>query len=307
MVGRVSSAFVAAVIVAVLLGAGGAMGAPTPAPIEGSTRADPQPSPRAFVVKGSNEFEVIVYAAPAKRSGSGTVTVRAEGPTGIVSYSVRGDLAQEGIKANFGRFGRIDLHWLPSGAVRRTHGTCAGYPWSRFWDAGAYVGSFRFRGAGGFTEANTRRVVWRRSWYGPHSVCGVGISEGFPGPGKFLTAMPVGGGQSAPHLSVVQNGPREKVSCGAWMTEMLGRITVFREAFAEGKPAILTVPSSFRTGELSPPTPFSGTGHFERTEHAKGTWLGDLNVEFPDGFVQSLAGPSYEANLHSGFHEIEEE
>lgn len=103
MVGRVSSAALVAAIMAVLFGAGGAMAAPAPGPIEGSTRADPQPSPRAFVIKGSNEFELTVYAAPMKRRGSGTVTVRAEGPGGIVSYSVRGDLAQEGIKANFGQ------------------------------------------------------------------------------------------------------------------------------------------------------------------------------------------------------------
>lgn len=90
------------------------------------------------------------------------------------------------------------------------------------------------------------------------------------------------------------------------MSERLGRITVSREAFVEGKPSTLTVPSSYRTGELSPPAPFSGTGLFERTEHAKGTWLGDLSVEFPDGFVQPLAGPSFEATLHSGFHEVSE-
>jgi hypothetical protein len=275
--------------------------------VEGATHINPFTSPHGVFLRGSKGFDVSVEATAGGRPGSGTISINAVGQTGTVTYSVRGEFTHDRIKGSFGRFGEVNLRWVPDGAVREIHGTCSGEHWTRFFDAGAYVGTVRFRGGGGFTEATAHRVAWRRKWYGPHSACGVGISEGFPGPGRLLTANPVEGGPDSPHLSVVQNGPMEKVDCGAWETEKIGRITVSREAFASGKASTLTVPSSFKTGELSPPAPSSGTGRFERTEHAKGTWLGDLSVEFPDGFVQPLAGPTYEANLHSGFREIEEE
>lgn len=45
---------------------------------------------------------------------------------------------------------------------------------------------------------------------------------------------------------------------------------------------------------------------FERTEHAKGTWLGDLAVAFPDGLDLPLAGAAFEATFHSGFRVVHE-
>jgi hypothetical protein len=81
-------------------------------------------------------------------------------------------------------------------------------------------------------------------------------------------------------------------------------VTIGRFAYVLGGPRTLSVGQGFRTAELSPPAPFAGTGRFERTQGARGTWLGDLSVEFPDGTEIRLADKSFEANLHSGYYEV---
>jgi hypothetical protein len=78
---------------------------------------------------------------------------------------------------------------------------------------------------------------------------------------------------------------------------------ITRYAYVRGAPKTLTVGHGFRTAEISPPAPFSGTGTFARTDRAHGTWLGDLAVEFPDHEHAALAGRAFEATLRSSYRE----
>jgi hypothetical protein len=116
------------------------------------------------------------------------------------------------------------------------------------------------------------RIAWRRAWYPRNYQCLIGISEGMPGPGAILGAGLKHG--DSIELFVAQNGYEERVQTYFRQIEHAGRVTIGRSAYVLGGPRTLTVGQGFRTAELSPPAPFSGTGRFERTKGANGTWLG---------------------------------
>jgi hypothetical protein len=287
--------------------AAGSAGAAAPEPVTGRSHDDPYPSPHGLVLRGSHGYEIIVGALAAERGSPAEAQVRIYGPTTDTRYTVHANLAGEGIHANFGRFGRVDLRWVPSGRVREIKTHCdVGLGGPYFFATGSYVGTVRLRGGNGFTEATAHRIAWRRSWYSRHYDCGFSISEGKPGPGAIL------GAESRPkhgepvELFVVKNGAGERVQTSANGIERIGRVTVGHYAYVLAGPKTLTVDPSFRTAELSPPAPFSGTGRFERTHGGRGTWRGDLSVEFPDGTDLRLAGKNFEASLHSGYYEIHE-
>ena len=279
---------------------------PPPEPAPGQTHDDPLPSPHGLALRGSHGFGVSIDAEAGVRGKSSRVVVRLYDRTSVITYGVNADLAGEGIRASLGRFGHIDLRWVPSGQVREVRGTCKGLRTDFYFATGEYVGSVDIRGANDFTTVTARRIPWRRRWYSGRSECPVSISEGMPGPGAILDAGHAANFYAPLHLSVVQNGAGARVSYGVEQFEALGRIAVTREAAALGGPGTITIGPGFRTGEISPPSPFSGSAKFERTEHATGTWLGDLAVTFPDGFELPLAGTAFEATLHSGYRVVHE-
>jgi hypothetical protein len=292
------------VAILVLWAPGTAGAAPEPPP--GLSHDDPRPSPNGLFLRGSHGLGIIVTAVPPERGGHPKVSVEIVGRDGTVGYSVDGNLAGEGIHGDLGRFGRVDLRWKPNGNVREIHGNCGGFPWREFFEAGSYIGTVHIRGGDGFTEATAHRIAWRRDWYGPHARCGLTVSEGFPGPGTIIEAGHAHDISGRLHLFVVQDGAGTDVTYSARESEVVGSVTVTRSAFAEGGPKTIAVGPGFRTGEISPPAPFSGTGRFERIEHATGTWRGDLSVEFLDHKKQRLAGKAFEGVLHSGYYEVHE-
>lgn len=314
MVRGLSAAVVAVLVLA--LAAGGAVAAPAPRPernveeapaqepLPGETHDDPFSSPHGFASYSSHGDSIAVNVTEEGRKGRGRLQVRMNGLTGSVTYTVPANLAGGGIHADLGRFGRVNLRWVPDGRVREVRTHCGdGFQANYFYATGAYVGTLELHGGDDFTALTRHRIAWRRNWFGGGFGCPQFVSEGFPGAGAILEAGPAHGSRKI-SLFVVQNGAGEEVAYDAAESEMVGRIAVSRAAFVSGGQKTITVGPGFRTGEISPPAPFSGTGRFERTEGARGTWLGDLSVEFPDHTQLRLAGKSFEATFHSGYYEV---
>jgi hypothetical protein len=301
---RRGSIVLLSLILLMSVAAGPATAAGGPAPVAvGTTRDEPIPSLRALAIRGSDGSPVYVYAEPAFRKLPAQVRVAFRESGGTVTYSARGNLSGERIKANFGRFGRVDLRWRPSGAVARVPIVCRHGHGRIFIDEGVYVGTVAVRGGGGFSTATAHRVSWRTGRYAAPG-CPFSINEGFPGPGAILSSGPAAEGSEAPLFEAIQNGPGKAVEFWASQSEEVGHVTVDRVASVSGGHRTLRYDPGFRTAAVTPPQPFQGAASFERTEHARGSWLGDLSVEFPDGTSAELAGPRFEAIFHSGFREV---
>jgi hypothetical protein len=274
----------------------------------GLTHEDPRPSPLGLAVRGINGDEVVVQAVAPTDGNGPRIWVTATGKNGSVKYSAPADLSHEGIRSNLGRYGRIDLGWVPNGRVREVRVRCRSVGLSKkFFDAGAYVGTFRFRAGGGFTSVHLHRVAWRRSWYGIGNSCPRGfISEGYPGPGVILEAGRRGNIFSPIHMFVVKPEAGARVSYNLSDFRIEHGIKITRSAFVSGGTKTLTVASGWATAHISPPAPFYGTASFERVKKAKGRLTGDLGVEFLDHTKLRLTGGRFEALLHSGYYELGE-
>lgn len=100
----------------VLAFSAGASGALTPEEEEvGHTAANPYTSPFGLSVRASNGYWVTVNSAKG-----GRVAVEASGAEGSVTYTAPGTVSETGIQADLGKYGQIDMQWVPSGRVGKS-------------------------------------------------------------------------------------------------------------------------------------------------------------------------------------------
>jgi hypothetical protein len=261
----------------------------------GSTPANPYISPSGLVVRSSNGYWLAVNSVRGHR-----VKFEASGADGSVTYTARGSVTDPGIHANLGKYGRIDMRWVPNGNVREVRLKChyKGVK-THFYDAGSYVGTLRFRGGGGFTSVTAHRVAWKRSWYWAAYACGYSLSTGEPGAGIVIEAGKRGHISTPVHFFVYKPHRGAEVEYSAHSEQKIGRIMISRHAFVDGGTHSLTAAGEYPsiTAAISPPAPFYGTAAFEPSGPEKGTLTGTVGVEFPDHMKVALAGEDFEADL----------
>lgn len=273
----------------------------------GSAPSTPIPSPGAFYVRGSNGYTISVYADSTDK-GDPRVLVSAVGRLGRVSVSAPADLGGEGIRADLGEYGRIDVSWNPSGQAEEGKSRCRGFSSTSIWFAGGeYVGTFSFNGEEEFTSAAADHVNGRQGWW-RYQGCGYTVSEGYPGPGILLEAerSMKGAGGAYRYFSVVQNRSGGEVTYQAGVAEPLGPVKVYRAAYALAHAGTLRVDKGLGRAEVRPPAPFGGRGVFDRVKRGRpGTWRGNLTVDFPGRPDVVLVGGRWTASLMHGSREIE--
>jgi hypothetical protein len=281
--------------VSVLIFSAEASGAPPPEEEVGSTAANPYTSPHGLVVGSSNGYDLTVSSARG-----GRVQVEASGADGSITYTAPGTVSDTAIHADFGKYGQIDMHWVPSGQVREVRVKCH-YKGviTHFYDAGSYVGTLQFTGGAGFTSAEVQRVAWRRAWYSSAYACGYSLSTAEPGAGVVINAGKRGHIRTPVHFFLYRPHFGAKVEYGAHSDQAEGGIKITRYAYAEGGARSLTVSAAngTTTATFSPPSPFFGRATFEHARGSMGTLTGDLGAEFPDHTKVDLAGKGFEATL----------
>jgi hypothetical protein len=284
------------VVGAVLTFSAEASGVPTLEEEEvGHTAANPFTSPFGLSVRSSNGYWVNVNSAKG-----GRVQVEASGAEGSVTYTAPGVVSETGIHVDLGKYGQIDMEWVPSGRVREIRTKChyKGIK-QRFYDTGSYVGTLRFKGGGGFTSVNLGRVPWRRSWYSGLGPCGYSLSTAEPGAGVVINAGKRDHISTPVHFTVYRAHQGAKVGYSARSETVKGGIKIERSVYAEGGPhsLSLTAANGRTTATISPHAPFYGGATFERVNGSKGTLIGKLGAEFPDHTKVNLAGKGFEARL----------
>jgi hypothetical protein len=268
----------------------------------GTTAANPYTSPLGLVVRSSNGYWLTVNSAAKGKK----VKVEASGADGSVTYTVPGTISETEIHADLGKYGQIDMHWVPDGQVREVRLKC-NYKGviKHFYDTGAYEGTLQFRGGDDFTSVDTERVAWSRTWYHALYACGFSLGTAEPGAGVVINAGRRGHFKTPVHFTLYRDHVGAKVQYSAHFDQEKGRVKIAREAFADGRTHSLkfTVANGATRATISPPAPFYGGATFEgaatleHTNGSKGTLTGELGVEFPDGTKAGLAGEGFEAEL----------
>lgn len=243
------------------------------------------------------------YTATVEGHGS-KLELEVEGHEGTTVYSVRGRVSTRRLVGRFGKLGRVALRFKPgplSGRTQPPRGCKGKDVVSR---RGVFVGSFRFRGEGGYLGVRRSRLVgttksspsWRckRPRRGGEGGGGTdGLEELIPLKSPLLGAF-------VPGSQITFAALEEGLGLTTFVVgarERRGAMRIARFAFTFGEAGTFTVSSRLRRATVKPPEPFAGRARFSRRGEGFNAWTGNLTVAFPGAPALPLTGPSFIANL----------
>jgi hypothetical protein len=229
----------------------------------------------------------------------------------VTDYVARGTVTEHRIAATFGKFGKIDVRFRPTGQVvesdpgRRCRG--ADHFTSRL---GVFVGGFRFSGEGHYVSVRSHKAKGRiRSPL--HLQCNSRPPHSF----SSSRARPV---REQPSFipTFLTATRRHAVSALELVTLQIGKTTLFVAineeslgSMARMRFALATAPSkktlsvndALTAATIAPPAPFHGKGTYRAASDGTTTWTGPLSISFPGAPRLPLTGEEFEATLESGF------
>ena len=229
----------------------------------------------------------------------------------VTAYVSRGTVTEHRIAASFGKFGKVDVRFRPTGRVVESghRPRCRGA--DHFTSQlGVFVGGVRFRGEGRYVAVRSHRAK-----------------------GSIRSPLRLHCGSSGPHVisrsreRPVREQPsfvptfltathRHAVSALELITLQVDKTTLFAAineeslgSMARMRFALATAPSkkSFAFNEaltgatITPPKPFRGKGTYRAAADGTTTWAGPLTVSFPGAPRLPLTGEDFEATLTAGF------
>jgi hypothetical protein len=218
-------------------------------------------------------------------------------------YLARGVERPERLRATFGKFGRISMHFRESrhrpwaGKRRRCRGP------DRFVvRRGVFVGSLHFRGEDGYLTIHIHRA--KGSITTRAAKClqprrrprATSSSSPFEDTFSEFIASERHGVSLTAFAALSFRG---KLAYFAQSEESRGKLSIVRWAFVASH-GDLDLNETVTGGKFSPGTPFHGTGRYRAAPDGSTSWLGNLSADFPGAPRFPLAGPAYETFLEAG-------
>lgn len=231
----------------------------------------------------------------------------------VTAYVARGTVTPRRISASFGKFGKLDVRFRPSGRVLKSPSRkrCRGV--DHFTSKlGVFVGGFRFSGEKNYVALRSHRAKGRiRSPLRLHCA-----SSRFRfRPGASPRARPVPQHPSfVPTFLVASN--RHGVSATELIALSGGKTALFLALTEEGlgslariRYALTTQPSkgaiafndALTSASIEPPSPFHGRGIYRAAPDGTKSWTGPLSASFPGAPRLPLAGEEFRTTLETGF------
>ncbi len=265
------------------------------------------PPSASMRLEGSNGYPIDLQVS----DGFSTIAVSEPGERGIngatSEYVVFGGRAGvDEAEADFGRFGKVAVRFVPSGKVKRwpMPEACEGKP--KFIRYGAFVGTIRFRGETGYTEVDVHRArgtvrATPRQVCHPRNDRPAEKSQRRTQDRQLLvttfTAFHISAGVGV--SAVRSEADPTAALLVANSSESVGRVWISRLAFVEASKDVFSFDPSLNTATLAPPRPFSGSATFQQIDDYTTRWEGSLTVSFPGRPDVSLTGRGFAATLDS--------
>jgi hypothetical protein len=261
----------------------------------------------------SNGYRVTVVAktgnataGPAARE----VRLIAERGDQDIEYLTHGTVTATSIQASFGRFGKVSLHFHPSGGAIRiasAKGCSVSGPPAVRARPGTFTGTARFSGEGRYTEVFsgngggapgaqlTRTLGLSCKSFSIGSRAGDPVdltARASTGDGRIEFAAST----SRPRGTAASGGP---YGFSASVLEKSEGVSIVHAVTASGPADDFTFDSGLTSATLTPPAPFTGSGTYARNADGSTSWLGTIAVPFSGVGVIPLTGPTFEGQLGS--------
>lgn len=229
----------------------------------------------------------------------------------VTAYVARGTVTEHRIVASFGKFGKVDVRFRPTGQVVES-AQRRGCPGADHFTSqlGVFVGDVRFSGEEHYVAVRSHRVKGMvRSPL--HLHCGSRAPRQF----SSSRARPVHGQRNFTPTFLAATS-RHGVAALELITFRIGKTTLFAAineeslgSMARMRFALVTAPSkktfafdeSLTGATITPPEPFHGEGTYRAASDGTTTWTGSLSVSYPGAPRLSLTGEAFKAALASGF------
>ena len=256
-------------------------------------------------MRGSNGYRIQVDGQAHE------VELSAEGPAGTAAYTVPGWVTRRGVHANFGRRGKVNVAFRPSGRARieTPPRHCEGKPRVTRW--GAFVGTIRFKGERGYTRLRRQRAGgrvrtfshWRCPERGKRANAGAAkdplpvvweVSEGRTGLAAGAVMFSPDGGEGPFLYYAALRERRKRMRIERSFFEIGGVEGLTAKGDAKG----FSYDESLTNATISFPFPFAGRAEFERAPNGKVAWTGSLSVMLPGTARILLIGPRSRARLY---------
>lgn len=273
------------------------------APARGKIEVEPR-----FQLTGSHGYRILVSA----RLTTVTIGVERGNTTRMgtsTTYVARGISGQNGIHANLHQFGRIDLIFHPGAPVARgLPPDCFGGTTGAATLPGYFTGTIAFEGQGGYTRVVSHRIRGEIV-LPPTEQCPLvagGTDPLFEDPAAELppskTRMTLWAQEKSGTGGLVFVARREgKTGFYAERYGTVGRIGLYRVAYAVGPKSSFASNPQVSFGTVHPPAPFSGSATLSRGPGGTRSWAGTLAVGFPGEAPVSLVGPQFHTTLSRSF------
>ncbi|MFL5900231.1 MAG: hypothetical protein ACJ75S_03445 [Solirubrobacterales bacterium] len=228
----------------------------------------------------------------------------------FTAYVARGTVTPGQIEASFGGFGRISVHFRPSGRVVRStpRRRCRGA--DRFTRRfGVFAGRIRFTGEGNYVAVRAHRAKGLiRSPIHLHCA----PRNFYPRARRF--SRPAGGSprstptildahwrQALSSTNFFAFQVRKKTLYLAVAEQSMGSVAEVRYAIAIAPSKTFVRDDALTSATLEPPAPFHGKGIYGAAPDGTKSWAGSLTVAFPGAPRFPLTGTQFEEQLAAGF------
>jgi hypothetical protein len=246
--------------------------------------------PRGFKVHGTHGYSIGVFIATTH---SVILSVFKRGRVAIFRAPATVDTQTPSFAASFGDLGSVSMSFKPTAGPPRVIHVCGK---RALIQRGYFVGSFRFRGEGGYTVVGpmVKAPEYLGVFAGLPFGCPGFVTVGPGGPGAELDAHRRSNGVRV-EFSASKNRPRGPAYFSASISEHRGRLRIYRFDYATDAPSgSFVYDPETRRAVVDPPPPFRGRGWFRQRRHrASGRWRGTLNASFPGRANVRLAGRSF--------------
>jgi hypothetical protein len=262
-------------------------------------------------VVGEGDIVVVEVSRPLAH-GKGDLLEKLFGfKRAVTAYVTRGTVTEQRIIASFGKFGKVDVRFRPTGQVvesaRRRRCRGADHFTSQL---GVFVGGVRFSGEGRYVAVRSHRAKGRiRS--PQHLRCSSRPPRAFSSsrarpvrehPSFIPTFLAATSRHGVSALELIAFRLRKTTLFAAINEESLGSMARMRFALATApSKKAFSFNDALTRATIRPPAPFHGEGTYRAASDGTTAWTGPLSVSFPGAPRLPLAGEEFETTLESGF------
>jgi hypothetical protein len=249
--------------------------------------------------------------AQLETSDKGMVTLELRREEELVSYEVRGEVTESGLRVRFGRLGLIDVAFTPTGTLSSTEPSegCTGEP--RTLREGIFTGTIEFTGERGYTRIAASQATGSMSvisqWQCPEEPTPFALAAR----GRFDGQK----GEKSASLHATSRRCMCAFYAGVYYAKGRGRsifygtkaerregMEIIRTSAARAGGSAFTFDHEAGTATLRPPPPFSGRATFVDRPGRRDLWHSTIRMQLLGTAPLSIQGSGVLVALYPEYH-----